>query len=134
MNPLTPYLALGGALASCLAGASGYFYGVDAGKNKIEAQDAKALNEANARVAEAQDKIGVIALAEANGRVARTDTFREITRAVPQIIDRPVYRNICVDADGVRLLDRAADAANGRADSAKPPSGPAGIPEAAERR
>jgi hypothetical protein len=43
----------------------------------------------------------------------RQAEVREIVRYVPQIIDRPVYRNVCVDGDGMRLLDRAAAAANG---------------------
>lgn len=32
---------------------------------------------------------------------------RVIEREIPKIIDRPVYRNVCIDADGLRLLEEA---------------------------
>jgi hypothetical protein len=48
----------------------------------------------------------------------RTAAFRELRHATSEILKRPVYRNICLDAAGVQQLDRAADIANGRADLA----------------
>lgn len=107
------YLRLGlfvGALAACIAA---FFYGVGVGKDrqaaryaKAEAALAKAV-EANIAAAQAND----LAAVEASTR--RETIIREIVRDTPKIIERPVYRNICVDADGVRLLDRAVAAANG---------------------
>lgn len=66
----------------------------------------------------------------------RAAAFREIRHETQTILERPVYRNVCIDADGVRLLDRAADIANGRADLAGtsgPPAGTAEGPEAGGR-
>lgn len=42
---------------------------------------------------------------------------RIVYRETEKIIDRPVYRSECLDADGVQLIDRTR---TGRADPAKP--------------
>jgi len=34
-----------------------------------------------------------------------------ITREVERVVERPVYRNVCLDADGLRILGAAVDAA-----------------------
>lgn len=44
---------------------------------------------------------------------------RTIEREKLQIIDRPVYRNECLDADGLQLVERAR-AGTGKPDPAKP--------------
>lgn len=44
----------------------------------------------------------------------RQSDVREIYRETQKIIERPVYSTICLDADGVRLLDVATDNANGK--------------------
>lgn len=57
-----------------------------------------------------------VAQGDAAGQARETDRqtqVREITRETNTITERPVYRNVCVDADGVRILDRAAAVANG---------------------
>lgn len=33
--------------------------------------------------------------------------FKVITREVERVVERPVYRNVCLDADGLRILGRA---------------------------
>ena len=108
------YLRLGLAIGVLLALIGSFFYGQSVGKAKCEVAYAKAADKARAKretviqSAQGQDYIA----AEAN--IQRETIVREITREVPKIIDRTVYRNVCVDADGVRLIDRAVDAANGR--------------------
>lgn len=108
------YLRLGLAVGVLLALIGSFFYGQRVGKQRCEAAYAAAAEKQRAdrektiATAQTQDT----AAAEAN--VQRETIVREITREVPKIIDRPVYRNVCVDADGVRLIDRAVDAANGR--------------------
>lgn len=78
---------------------------------------------------------GAVAQGDASGQARETDRqthVREITRETNTITERPVYRNVCVDADGVRLLDRAAAVANGDDSSPSsdgtraPAQGPAG--------
>lgn len=71
-----------------------------------------------------------VAQGEAAGQARETDRqthVREITRETSTITERPVYRNVCIDADGVRILDRAAAVANGddpepSADGARTPA------------
>jgi len=108
------YLRLGLAIGVLLALIGTFFYGQHVGKQRCEAAYAKAAEadrkkrETQIAAAQEQDTAGAVA------NVQRETVVREITREVPKIIDRPVYRNVCVDADGVRLIDRAVDAANGR--------------------
>lgn len=54
---------------------------------------------------------GAVALL-ASAQSGQATEFREINRETIRVIDRPVYRVTCVDADGVGLLDRARAAAN----------------------
>lgn len=42
---------------------------------------------------------------------------RVVIREIPKIINRDVYRNVCIDADGLRLIERAR---TGQADPDKP--------------
>lgn len=66
--------------------------------------------------AERGKRESTVAQGDASGQARETDRqthVREITRETNTITERPVYRNVCVDADGVRLLDRAAAVANG---------------------
>jgi hypothetical protein len=70
-----------------------------------------------------------VARGDAAGQARETDRqthVREITRETNTITERPVYRNVCVDADGVQLLDRAAAVANG--DDPRPPADKPGTP------
>lgn len=118
------YLKLGLAIAAFAAILGAFFYGQGVGKAKCERDHAVAQAAANKlrdrQIAVAQDRDAELAEAE----VVRETIVREITREVPRIIDRPVYRNVCVDADGVQLIRRAVGAANGGA----PGGGPAGDP------
>lgn len=108
------YLRLGLAIGVLLALIGSFFYGQRVGKQRCEAAYAAAAaadrkkREAQIVTAQEQDTAAAVA------NVQRETVVREITREVPKIIDRPVYRNVCVDADGVRLIERAVDAANGR--------------------
>lgn len=95
---------LGGALA-VLAILGGAAYSIhDAGyqKAKTECQEAAAVRrEAEARQAEsAADKL------EKENAKAKV-VYRTITRTVDKYIDRPIYRNVCFDADGLRDANAA---------------------------
>ena len=107
------YLRLGLAIGVVLALIGAYFYGKHDGRTACERDHAVAQAKADAardvviRTAQQEDQRA----AEAD--VQRETIVREITREVPRIIDRPVYRTDCIDADGVRLIRRAVEAANG---------------------
>lgn len=42
---------------------------------------------------------------------------KEIIREIPKIIERDVYHNVCLDPDGLQIIERAR---SGRPDSGKP--------------
>lgn len=39
--------------------------------------------------------------------------FVPITQEVERVVEKPVYRDVCLDADGLRILSQAIDAAAG---------------------
>lgn len=51
--------------------------------------------------------------------------FVTITERVRDVVEKPVYRNICLDDGGLRLI---ADAINGPAEVASQPKGPVSRP------
>ncbi|WP_159977775.1 MULTISPECIES: hypothetical protein [unclassified Novosphingobium] len=107
------HLALAGALAACLAGIGGFAYGVGVGATEERGAQARADAAAGKVRDELQARIDTSALRHQSAEYARQTNVREIYHESQKVIERPVYRNVCVDADGVGLLDRAAAIANG---------------------
>ncbi|HEX7873044.1 MAG TPA: hypothetical protein VF475_09045 [Sphingobium sp.] len=103
-----------------------FFFGRHVGTTEEEARylrdEKKAAAKVEATIVDAQAQDAVSAAAD----VHRETIVREITREVPKIIDRPVYRNVCIDADGVRLIERAVATANGGGATGGRPDGAAG--------
>ena len=128
------YLRLGIAVAGLLALIGAFFYGSSVGAAQCEAahlradKAAREQREKSIRQAQTDDA----AAAELDAR--RETIVREITREVPRIVERPVYRGVCADADGLRVLDRAVEAANGGAATGRPLGDPADLLEAARGR
>ena len=108
------HLALAGALASCVAGIGGFFYGTHIGAAQEQAAQKRADDAAEAERQKLQGQIDALAGAHQAAEYARQTSVREIYHESQKIVERPVYRNVCIDADGVRLLDRAAQVANGQ--------------------
>jgi hypothetical protein len=120
------YGALGGAVAALLLAIAAYFHGVEVGVDKQRSADLAANlkdEKEQRRRLEAGQRDDDSA---ARAAVARETTVREITREVPKIIDRTVYRNVCIDADGVRLIRRGVEAANGEQPPGRRPAGDPG--------
>ncbi|WP_203234660.1 hypothetical protein [Sphingomonas solaris] len=103
------YLMLGAALA--LAGA--YVGGRIDGQKIEQGAELRADREAEAVRVRLQGQIDASATAGQTAEFKRQSDVRSFTREKETIVERPVYRNVCVDADGVGLLDRAAAVANG---------------------
>ena len=128
------YLRLGLGIGVLLALIGAFFYGQHVGTQRCEARHLKAAAAAQEKrekqigQAQAQDAKA----AEAD--VQRETIVREITREVPKVIDRPVYRNVCIDADGVRLIGRAVEAANGGAPGGRSAGDPTDLLEATRHR
>lgn len=110
-----PYVVLGG-VGVLLAATTGAFF---EGKHVANGEAAQsnltqltnALNDRDAK----QRTINQLETAAKQRENDRQSTVREIYHEQSTIVERPVYKNVCVDADGVRLLDRAQTAAAGDA-------------------
>ena len=105
----SPWLLVGALGATIVAFGAGTYIGRALCQNGYFKAEVKQRARVDAKIVEAQDQD-----AQAVARdIERETIVREITREIPKIIDRPVCRNVCFDADGVRLLERAVIAANG---------------------
>lgn len=125
---LNPYTMLGGALAVILALGGAYIGGRMDGARIAAGSELKAEQAAAKERDRLQGEIDGSAERHAGAEVQRQEKVREIYHETERVVDRPVYRNVCVDADGVRLLDRAADLANS-AGVVKPAGGTAAVAE-----
>lgn len=128
------YARIAAAVGALLLVVGAFFYGRHIGYAECENDHLKAAAAAQAKREEqiGQAQAGDAKAAEAD--VQRETIVREITREVPKVIDRPVYRNVCVDADGVRLIGRAVEAANGGAPGGRSAGNPADLLEATRQR
>lgn len=109
------HVALAGALAACLAGIGGYVHGTRVGVAQEQAAQARADAAADDVRRELQAKIDAAGTDHQEAEIGRQVEVREIRHESEKIIERPIFRNVCVDGDGVALLDRAAAVANGQA-------------------
>lgn len=108
------HLALAGALASCVAGIGGFFYGTHIGAAQEQAAQKRADDAAEAERQKLQGQIDASAEAHQSAEYTRQASVREIYHESQKIVERPIYHNVCIDAAGVGLLDRAAQVANGQ--------------------
>ncbi|MFS0738191.1 hypothetical protein ABC347_14200 [Sphingomonas sp. 1P06PA] len=108
----TSLIGCGLLVLAALGGA--YRQGRVDGGNAVSAKVVKSLEraeQARQRIAAAVDDVATHHAAAGTAQATET---REIYRETIRIVDRPVYRNQCADADGVQLLDRARANANRR--------------------
>ena len=75
-------------------------WGADEVRQEWAAANLKAKAESEARISKAADDL-------AAERKKRKIVIREVTTYVDKIVDRPVYRTVCLDDDGLRCLDSA---------------------------
>lgn len=117
-----PYAIAGGVALALAALGGAYIAGDSAGANRVISRDAKAFKRDNDAMQRAIARMNVVQDKLAHREGERRDQVKEIYREVPKIVDRPVYHTTCIDDDGVRLLERAAAAANGDG-RPQPPAG-----------
>lgn len=110
-------LLMWGVVAAAVAiGVWGLYSSVKrAGYNeaKLECQQA-AEDERTRRHQQAHTAGSILEAEDGKAKVV----YRTITKAVDRYIDRPVYRNVCLDADGLR--DANAGLRGGKAAAAEP--------------
>lgn len=133
MSAIRPYLALIGAVVAVALLAAAYIAGRRDGR---AIADGKQAAVERAVRAERDKREAAIATGETAGAARETDRqekVREVYRETNTVTERPVYRNICIDGDGLRLIERATAIANG--DDSGQPAGAAGdpAPAAAQR-
>jgi hypothetical protein len=115
---MNPWLIVGFLVALAGSVASGYWKGHGDAARDAQVEQGKAiqvaLNDYKARTSQA----AAAAQTLENKDAQTTVVYRTIKQEVEKIVDRPVYRNVCFDDDGLR----AANAALGRtaADPGKP--------------
>lgn len=109
---MIPSTWLFGAIGGLALAGAAYTYGDSNGANRVIARNAKAEAAAVVAMQKAQARIDAISSQLAEARRDQDTQFRTIYHEATKIIERPVYRNVCVDADGMRLLDRARETAN----------------------
>ncbi len=90
-----------------------YIAGRTDGRAIADGKQAAAERAAAAERGKRETKVAAGDVAGQVRETARQNQVREIIRETNTISERPIYRNVCVDADGVRALDRAAAVANG---------------------
>lgn len=86
-----------------------------------EAQRLEAARETERLRARVADQAS--AGAEADRATIRTE-FQTIYSEVEKIVEKPVYRNVCLDADGLRELNRALGARPAASEPAPAVPGP----------
>ncbi len=106
------HLIMAAALAACACGFGGFLFGIDVGISREQAAQKRADDAREAERQKSQAQIDASDQAAQSAEYARQGAVREIYHESQKIIERPVYRNLCVDRDGVSLLDRAAATAN----------------------
>ena len=112
-----PSLLMYGLLALAVLGALGGIYGAGyrSGSNSVMNEWQTASREQRDREAKAGQKAAE--KKEAGDAKAKV-VYRKITQEVERVVEKPVYRNVCLDPDGLRI---ARDAIRGEvSDPAKP--------------
>lgn len=126
---MNPWLILGVVLAVLAAAGAGYGKGRVDGTAACEQRIAEMVKDSQER----KDKEAVKANTASGGLEkdnAKTRTvYKTITQTVDKIVERPVYRNVCLDDDGLRSANAALAGAltpAGEPDSTLPKPDPAG--------
>lgn len=119
MNPLGPMgleakLIAGGVVALALAVAAHQYnaHEQELGATKVRLAEAQAQEVEHQRVAQENFRNNELAGTLAEHQAANRVVYATLTREVVRLVDRPVFRNQCLDADGLRLI---ADAIAGKA-------------------
>lgn len=98
------FIGLIGVLVVAFAGWKGYSMGYDSAKTEcLEAAEATRKAE--------EKKSGSASIARESDREKTRIVYRTITQSVDKIVERPVYRNQCLDADGLQLGNAALSGA-----------------------
>lgn len=127
---LTPRFWLGLALVAALAFTHGFAYkaGRAAVRNAWDAEKL-AISEAQAKItARRMDRIDTAAVALETDKAKIRTQFLTITKEVERVVQNPVYSDVCLDADGVRVVNASINPATAASQPTPAMPGPT-IPE-----
>lgn len=111
---MSPWAILGGGIAAIALLAGVYWFGRGDGQAIEQAKQAAAARAVAEERQLREARVDQVGAGAVQAEAARSSTMTEVRHEIERItVDRPVYRNVCIDADGVHALDRAAAAANG---------------------
>ena len=113
MSAIRPYLTLIGAIVAVALLAAAYIAGRRDGRAIADGKQAAVERAVKAERDKRETNVATGETAGAAKETDRQEKVREVYRETNTVTERPVYRNVCVDADGVRLIDRATAIANG---------------------
>ncbi|KKC24443.1 hypothetical protein [Sphingomonas sp. SRS2] len=112
MFGLNPWALLGAGAIFVGSVTGAFFYGRSTGIDHQLAIEAKVMMKATAAIEKGRKAIDILNGRVTEARNAQSTESDTIRHDAAPIILRPIYRTPCVDADGVRLLDRAVANAN----------------------
>lgn len=108
---LNPWALLGSVLAGIALLTGAYLKGDADAANRYQVK----IDAMQKAATEKAQKIRDDLTAQANAAVATLESqnaqakivYRTIVQSVDKVVDRPVYRNVCLDDDGLRLVNAA---------------------------
>ncbi|MGH7260147.1 MAG: hypothetical protein ACREI9_05630 [Nitrospiraceae bacterium] len=122
---VNPYVLLAFVIWSAVLVGGGFWKGMAIEADRCEVRIGKLTMDAAQR-RETELGRAIVSATKLEKRNAETKVvFREITKTVDRIVERPTYRNVCLDDDGLRAVNAAL--AGSRADSAESGSGVSGV-------
>ena len=104
--------------------AAGAAAGVKGHAGLIAQRDLKAHEAAATATAKKLDRIDVAAVGHEADKATLRTKFLTITQEVERVVEKPIYRNICFDDDGLRLIAAATGRSEGASEPAPALSGP----------
>lgn len=113
MFGFNPYALLGGLGLIIAATTGAFFEGKHVAEGEAATQTSKDLAKAIQDGQAKQHRIDELEGERTAWENIRQSAVREIYHDTSKIIERPIYQNECIDADGVKLLDRAQSVASG---------------------
>lgn len=100
-------LALGGIAVTCSL-VIGFGVGYKIADGAAAKRDLAALNAAQAAYAAKETEYATLSATYESLRATRSAAAETRTRTIEKIVERPVYHNVCLDDDGLRLINDAA--------------------------
>jgi hypothetical protein len=102
-----PYLIIGLMVAALAIGAGGYAKGRIDGAAKCETRITKMKDDSQTRKDNEAAKANTAATDFEKDEAHAKVIYRDREKIVTKIVDRPVYRSQCFDADGVSVANSA---------------------------